>query len=109
MVTRTLTRQTRTTAQRKTAENNISTSLSYDKSSPGAPNLWGSLNEQFAQCEKGKEQSPIDIKGAVVKASALRFLLTMLRPLVGVENNGHTIVANMPHDQNHILIDGKKI
>ncbi len=81
---------------------------SYLKSDPTGPSSWGNLNEQFAQCEKGREQSPIDIKGAVSKASAPHITWHYSPVAVNVENNGHTIVAGMPNTQNHITIDSEK-
>jgi hypothetical protein len=72
----------------------------YMKTSENGPSNWGSLNEQFAQCEKGREQSPIDLKGAITKANAPEIVWHYNPTAVKVENNGHTIVANMPNPQN---------
>ena len=80
----------------------------YEKKGPAGPGNWGQLNEQFSQCEKGREQSPIDLKGAVTKASAPQITWHYNQVAVNVQNNGHTIVSNMPNDQNHIVIDGEK-
>ncbi|MCX6118300.1 MAG: carbonic anhydrase family protein [Proteobacteria bacterium] len=81
---------------------------SYEKNAAEGPKNWGNLGESFAQCEKGREQSPIDLKGAITKASAPEITWHYNPTAVGIENNGHTIVANMPDTQNHIKIDGEK-
>lgn len=80
---------------------------SYAKSAADGPSHWGNLSATFAQCEKGREQSPIDLKGAVTRASAPKITWSYNPVAVSVENNGHTIVANMPNAQNHIAIDGE--
>ena len=80
----------------------------YGKGDATGPSHWGKLDDQFAQCEKGREQSPIDLKGAVTKASAPQIRWFYNPVAVNVENNGHTIVVKMPHDQNHILIDDEQ-
>lgn len=54
------------------------------------PTQWGRLGHDFALCETGRDQSPIDIDHAVIGApSTIKFNYTSV-PLV-VKNNGHTI------------------
>lgn len=81
---------------------------SYNKKDSAGPSNWGQLADQFSQCEKGREQSPINLKGAISKATAPKILWHYSQVAVNVENNGHTIVASMQNEQNHILIDGEK-
>lgn len=57
------------------------------------PTQWGRLGHDFALCEVGKDQSPINIDDAVVGATAeIEFNYAPV-PLV-VVNNGHTIQVN---------------
>jgi carbonic anhydrase len=59
------------------------------------PTQWGRLGHDFAVCETGKYQSPIDIDNAVVSSpSTIKFNYSSV-PLV-VVNNGHTIQVNYP-------------
>jgi len=81
---------------------------SYAKDSKDGPKAWSRLTANFEQCEKGREQSPINLSGAVVRADAPKIQWSYHTTAVAVENNGHTIVANMPNDQNHVLIDGER-
>ncbi|MEB3211008.1 MAG: carbonic anhydrase family protein [Leptolyngbyaceae bacterium] len=57
------------------------------------PTHWGRLGNDFASCEVGRDQSPIDIDDAVVGSPpAIEFNYSSV-PLV-VVNNGHTIQVN---------------
>ncbi len=57
------------------------------------PTQWGKLTKDFAQCELGKNQSPIDIKNAVQGAPANITFDYKPSPL-NIVNNGHTIQVN---------------
>lgn len=93
------------TKDAKPHQANAAPHWSYEKKDATGPSHWGQLNEQFSQCEKGREQSPIDLRGAVSKANAPHITWHYNQVAVNVENNGHTIVSNMPNEQNHIKID----
>lgn len=57
------------------------------------PTVWGRLGHDFAVCEAGRDQSPINIDDAVVSTPAeIEFNYNPV-PLV-VVNNGHTVQAN---------------
>ena len=57
------------------------------------PTQWGKLSNDFALCELGKDQSPINIKNAVEdRASKIKFDYKP-SPL-SIVNNGHTIQVN---------------
>jgi carbonic anhydrase len=59
----------------------------------GGPSEWGALSPEFATCKLGKNQSPIDIRGA--KASDLPAIKFDYKPsLLKVIDNGHTIQVN---------------
>lgn len=75
-------------------------------SGEGAPAQWGSLSKEYALCGTGKNQSPIDISGAVKKnLPAISFEYTDV-PLM-VENNGHSIKVSTSGGGS-ITVDGKK-
>lgn len=70
------------------------------------PEYWGSLTKEFALCDDGKEQSPIDIQHVhVVKDQALPSFF-QAAPLE-VYNNGHTIQVNVAPGS-YSIIDGKR-
>lgn len=62
----------------------------------GAPDNWGGLEESYAACKVGTQQSPIDItKGSTVKA-ALGPITTSYSGSTGnIINNGHTVQVNV--------------
>lgn len=72
---------------------------------PEAPHNWGKLSPDYALCDSGKNQSPVDIKGSIVSAK------TPLKNAYhsgtqSIENNGHTIQINVK-DYGHIELDGE--
>jgi carbonic anhydrase len=70
---------------------------------------WSKLDPQYALCNHGKEQSPIDIRSAkTAKLPPLRFGWR-LAPLRYVVNNGHTIRVNYkPGNGNFLMIGDKR-
>ena len=72
---------------------------------------WSELDPDYAACNAGKEQSPIDIQHAVrAELPALRFEYKS-GPLPYVVNNGHTIRVNYhdtPGAGNIFLVGGKR-
>jgi carbonic anhydrase len=69
----------------------------WDYEGPRGADHWSELDPQYAICNVGKEQSPIDIRGAErAKLPPLRFESTS-RPLKYLQNNGATIRVNY-HD-----------
>ncbi len=72
----------------------------------GNPTQWGRLGNDFAVCEVGRDQSPIDISNAVGGAPArIRFNYEP-SPLV-VFNNGHTVQVNYEPGSS-VIIRGRK-
>lgn len=70
------------------------------------PVHWGELAPEFEACAKGKEQSPIDIKGGA--AEDLPAIEFGYKPThIKVINNGHTIQVNYDGDS-HITLGGKR-
>lgn len=71
----------------------------------GAEN-WGQLAPQFATCSSGKNQSPIDISGAV-EAELKPLELAYTTAPNEIVNNGHTIQVNIAAGSK-LLVDGKE-
>lgn len=70
------------------------------------PTQWGRLGHDFALCEVGRDQSPIDIDDAVVSTlSTIEFNYSSV-PLV-VVNNGHTVQVNYAEGST-VSIEGDK-
>ena len=70
------------------------------------PSQWGSLNKDFALCELGRDQSPINIKNAVESTPAKINFDYKSSPLV-IVNNGHTIRVNYAQGST-VTINGEK-
>jgi carbonic anhydrase len=69
----------------------------WEYEGPTGPDHWGDLDPDYAACETGREQSPIDIRGTVkANLPALRFEYKS-SPLKYLIDNGHTIRINF-HD-----------
>lgn len=64
----------------------------YDYGTMG-PEKWGQLHPDFATCEKGDMQSPIDLAGANAKA-AVEYTVNYLPGPLTVSNKGLTIQAD---------------
>lgn len=82
---------------------------SYDGAA--GPNHWGDLDPAYAPCKTGREQSPIDIRGARrAQLPALRFEFKSA-PLKYLINNGYTIRVNYhdaPGTGSFLVVDGKR-
>lgn len=76
----------------------------WSYSGAGAPEKWGKLSQDFASCEKGYNQSPVDIQ-QVVKGELPPLSLTYQAKDKSIINNGHTLQLNV-HDGDKLLVDG---
>jgi carbonic anhydrase len=56
---------------------------------------WGDLQPDFAACKRGREQSPIDIRGAKKSAASAPLVFSYKASAAEVVNNGHTIQVNL--------------
>jgi carbonic anhydrase len=63
-------------------------------SGKGSAAHWGDLQQDYATCKLGREQSPIDIKGDMSKGTA-RMTLDYANSPAEVVNNGHTIQLDL--------------
>jgi carbonic anhydrase len=61
----------------------------------GAAQHWGELQPDFATCKIGREQSPIDIRGATKAATRAPLAFSYTPSAAEVVNNGHTIQVNL--------------
>jgi carbonic anhydrase len=56
---------------------------------------WGKLDPAYKACSHGKEQSPIDIRGAKLNKALQPIQFHFLAGPVTLENNGHTVIAHV--------------
>jgi carbonic anhydrase len=80
----------------------------YGKNDASGPAHWGDLSANFSVCEKGMEQSPIDVKNATYSVVAPKLTWHYQTAGLAIENNGHTIQSNIKSGDNFITIDGEK-
>jgi carbonic anhydrase len=66
---------------------------------------WGSLDPAFRLCAEGKEQSPIDIRGAKLNKALKPIEFHYMSASVEVENNGHTVEVHVKPGS-YIVLDG---
>jgi len=71
------------------------------------PQQWGDLSADYLMCSKGRNQSPIDLSGAVEADLQALVLDYPNRGLVGEINNGHTIQENL-NPGNFAIIRGQR-
>jgi carbonic anhydrase len=78
---------------------------------PTGAEHWGDLDPDYAPCQAGKQQSPIDIRYAEkARLPALRFEYRS-GPLKFLINNGYTIRVNYhdaPESGNFLIVAGKR-
>lgn len=73
----------------------------------GAPEHWGELDPQYSLCQKGMNQSPIDID-RTVKAQPTALQIHYVDGPSLVLNNGHTIQASVNgKTQDTLTLDGE--
>lgn len=69
------------------------------------PVNWGKLDPAFRACSEGKEQSPIDIRGAKLNKSLQPIEFHYIAAGATIENDGHTIMVT-PHAGSYIVAGG---
>ncbi len=68
------------------------------------PGNWGSLSPDYAQCQSGNHQSPINLNGAIA-ADLSEFQIDYAEVPLKILNNGHTIQVNA-ESGNTLTLDG---
>jgi carbonic anhydrase len=71
------------------------------------PLNWGKLDPSYKACSAGKEQSPIDIRGAHLNKALQPIEFHYMAGPVTLENNGHTVVAHVKPGS-YIVADGTR-
>jgi carbonic anhydrase len=56
---------------------------------------WGKLDPAYKACSAGREQSPVDIRGAKLNKALQPIEFHFLAGPVTLENNGHTVIAHV--------------
>jgi len=79
----------------------------WSYSGEDGPLMWGDLSADYLMCSQGRNQSPIDLSGAVDADLDELILDYPNRGLVGEVNNGHTIQENLKPG-NFVTIQGHK-
>ncbi|MDD2833534.1 MAG: carbonic anhydrase family protein [Methylotenera sp.] len=97
----------------KTADTAAATEKKAEKEPPHAahwsyedkagPTEWGKLKPEFATCDVGKNQSPIDID-STIDADLKPLKMLQKFPAKDIVNNGHTIQVNFK-DGNNLILD----
>ncbi|HEY3706989.1 MAG TPA: carbonic anhydrase family protein [Terracidiphilus sp.] len=77
----------------------------WDYAGKYGPTNWGKLDPAFRACSNGKEQSPIDIRGAHLNKALQPIEFHYLAGGVTIENNGHTVMVT-PHPGSYIVAGG---
>lgn len=78
----------------------------WEYSGAEGPDSWGKLAPEFAACATGKNQSPVDLKGAI-KGQLTPIKFDYQSNASEIINNGHTIQANYMAGSS-ITVDGVK-
>ncbi len=70
------------------------------------PEHWGDLNKDYIMCRMGKNQSPVNITGAI-KADLVPLKINYDVKVKSFLNNGHTVKAVVKNG-GYLYVDGKK-
>jgi carbonic anhydrase len=87
----------------------MATATEWSYKGKTGPDRWGKLSKEFIKCEKGIEQSPIDIHSSNVKQQKRDFSFSIYyKPTtVRIKNTGHTIeVWTSGKNDNFIKLNG---
>jgi carbonic anhydrase len=77
----------------------------WDYAGKYGPVNWGKLDPAYRACSEGKEQSPIDIRGAHLNKTLQPIEFHYLATAATIENNGHTILVT-PNPGGYIVVGG---
>ncbi|KAK1287310.1 Bifunctional monodehydroascorbate reductase and carbonic anhydrase nectarin-3 [Acorus calamus] len=84
--------------------------FSYEEGSENGPGHWGSIHEDWAVCDEGEMQSPIDLSHKRVHVvSHLGHLRRSYRPSAATMiNRGHDIMLKWEHGAGSVWMNGTK-
>jgi carbonic anhydrase len=88
------------------AEASVCAGTHWSYGGKAGPTHWAELSPEFAACENGRQQSPIDLRWSKQKGKRKLEFHYVSGP-VTVVDNGHTIEVKVPIGS-YALIDGKK-
>jgi carbonic anhydrase len=77
----------------------------WDYSGKTGPLRWGKLDPAYKACADGREQSPVDIRGAHLNKALPPIEFHYIAASVTEENNGHTVVIHVKPGS-YIVADG---
>jgi len=77
----------------------------WDYSGKNGPLRWGKLDPAYKACSDGREQSPVDIRGAHLSKALQPIEFHYMAASVTEENNGHTVVVHVKPGS-YIVADG---
>ena len=81
------------------------TAAHWDYYGKTGPLGWGKLDPAYKACSEGKEQSPIDIRGAHLNKALQPIEFHYMAASVEIENNGHTVEV-VVKPGSYIVING---
>jgi carbonic anhydrase len=77
----------------------------WDYTGKNGPVNWGKLDPEYKACSSGREQSPIDIRGARLNKALQPIQFHYIAGSVTEENDGHTIAIHVKPGS-YIVADG---
>jgi carbonic anhydrase len=81
------------------------TTAHWDYEGKNGPLRWGKLDPAYKACSDGREQSPVDIRGAHLNKALQPIEFHYMTGTVTEENNGHTVVIHV-NPGSYIVVDG---
>jgi carbonic anhydrase len=81
--------------------------VAFSYTENGGPEEWASLSPDYATCETGREQSPVDLAEATSGALPPLEVNYVAGP-AEIENNGHTVEVIFEEGASSVVVDGKE-
>lgn len=93
--------------EKKKEEHDLHAS-SWSYTGEQGPKSWGTLDQAYAACVNGSEQSPVNIESSQVKTDEkIENVITQYKPTtLSLINNGHTVQINDASGDNKIILAG---
>ncbi|OEL31162.1 Alpha carbonic anhydrase 7 [Dichanthelium oligosanthes] len=82
--------------------------FSYKEGDPDGPEKWSTLQKDWALCDSGTEQSPIDIAEVVVSKDLAPLEQTYRAGAAVVQNRGHDFMLNWTEGNGKLTLNGKE-